>query len=421
MLLIYSALSMGGIETFYVRLAKERYLQKKKTILLILSSKKKCDGHLISEAEKYADIFFLKDCLLFPWLSFLPSHFFLLIPLKPLFFKKIFLAVNQVHVSSSIFALFALKALRLVGIDLPITIGVYHSKEFLWASKMSTIPFFEKINRNIFTAIRRQRGIIFFNDRLPEVYSQDYGDGRDDNIFPLGVISDTQEISPNNYTKPLKICSVGRLVQFKSYNLWMIDLVNKLRTMDIAVSYEIFGEGPLEEKIRNKIDQHKLQSCVVLKGNLPYSEFSDVVKKFDIFVGSGTALIEASNLGVPSIVGIESLIEPYTYGFVANLPGFSYHEDGLFEKQECIKLILDYLAWSVDEKNQCRVQHVEWAKRFSMKNCVSNFDLLSSRVLPINDNLYSSNFFHLRYTCSLFVFDCFCRARGRRLSDLIYK
>jgi hypothetical protein len=48
-----------------------------------------------------------------------------------------------------------------------------------------------------------------------------------------------------------------------------------------------------------------------------------------LFVGSGTALIEAAACGIPALVGIESEPSPVSYGFLHDIEGIDYQESDL--------------------------------------------------------------------------------------------
>jgi hypothetical protein len=57
-LFIQASLSMGGVETFYVRMAKERHRCGQKTKILLISPRSRSNPELLAEAEKYAEIYF---------------------------------------------------------------------------------------------------------------------------------------------------------------------------------------------------------------------------------------------------------------------------------------------------------------------------------------------------------------------------
>ncbi len=93
-----------------------------------------------------------------------------------------------------------------------------------------------------------------------------------------------------------------------------------------------------------------------------------------LFVGSGTAIVEASALGIPSVVGIESSQDPVTFGYLSDIPGFSYNE--LNESQKTVpmynvieKITLDIASWKKVSKD-CRNK----ASQFSIVHTVDGFE-----------------------------------------------
>lgn len=423
MLFIYHALSLGGIETFYVRMAKARQQIGKKTKILLTDREDASDPYLLSEMRKYCEVYFLNDFLKYPFFGKTIVQLLLLYPIDKIKISKIFKDVRQVHVSSSIYGLFYLNIIKKLNIQTPLTIGVYHSKEFIWKNS-SALPFYELINRQLFSDLLDLNSVYFFNDKLPDVYAQYfYFKINDKNVFPLGVIDSKKIEIKKNETKGvenvLRIVSVGRLVNFKTYNLWMIDVVKKLEGK-INVEFHIYGAGPLEQEIKEKIERNNLKNKVFLKGSLSYSELKSTISKYDIFIGSGTVIVEASSIGIPSIIGIESEVEPISYGFLSDIPGYSYNEDKLYEKYDVEKIILDYLDLDPDKKHDVKNEHVVWAQKFSMENCVSNFEGANFKFnnsIPVK---YTGIIFRLKYAFSFFVFSLIYKLRRKKLSDSVY-
>lgn len=136
-------------------------------------------------------------------------------------------------------------------------------------------------------------------------------------ILPLSI--DYREALYKAVNRPeFRIVSVGRLVAFKDYNLEAPKIVEELRRQDIPVCWDIYGTGELEPIIRGRIEQLGLGKWVRLCGNLPYARFEDVAR-FDVFVGMGTAALEAAMLGVPTVMAVESQGDRI-YGFLQDLP-----------------------------------------------------------------------------------------------------
>ncbi|UVM63013.1 hypothetical protein [Pseudomonas sp. B21-010] len=133
MLFVHGSLAIGGIETFYVRMAQCRKKKGLMTKFLILSPESKSDAELVRRAREYADVYFLDEILLLP----LPRravvyHFSLLYPLQYSMLKEIFDGISSAHVSNGFCAHMLIRLSAIIGRSLPISIGLYHSMEFSW-------------------------------------------------------------------------------------------------------------------------------------------------------------------------------------------------------------------------------------------------------------------------------------------------
>lgn len=120
----------------------------------------------------------------------------------------------------------------------------------------------------------------------------------------------------------LRIVSVGRLVAFKAYNRAAPGIVAALRAQGIDAHWTIWGDGEDRAIIEQAIEAHDCRAFVTLQGLLPYDQFNGEVCAHDVFVGMGTALLEAAQAGVPSICALEELAEQ-GYGFLDEAPGDS--------------------------------------------------------------------------------------------------
>ena len=423
MIFILGSLSMGGIETFIVRMAKERFKQGEVTKILLLSTGNKSNKALVDTAKKYAEVVFLDEIVKYKIIKYIPFHLLLLVPLLYKRISILFGSVKHVHVSSSFCGLFYLRIASALKLNIPLTIGVYHSKEFIWRKRNGWVPYYERINRRLFSRVLKDGRVSFFNDRLPNFYEEFGYDCSRAAIFPLGVYDSESnyDFSEDTDDSKLKLISIGRLVSFKKYNMWMIDVVNELKEKSIDVVYDIYGDGPILEEIRTKVNKLGLAKNISLKGNLDYSKLGETVSRYDIFVGSGTAIVEASACGIPSIVGIESCAEPLSYGFCSEIPGFSYNEDGLYEKRKVHSIIMSYLEMDSGRKQKLKIEHKRWATKFSTKRCAMNFDRIIQRTIKENNHIPYSVLQSILYSLSFFFFSVNIKLRGCTLSEYIYE
>ncbi len=423
MIFIHGSLAMGGVETFIVRMAKQRYKQDKQTVIILLSTEDKSDKGLVEEARKYAKLLFLPDVVFLPSFAskIYPFHLVLLLKIKNEI-SQYFEDTRHVHATSGICILFYSKIIKLLPRNHSFTVGVYHSTEFTWGGK--ELPFFERANRDFFYNRLNRDNIIFFNESMKPLHEGYIGKSFDGvNLFPLGVVDDefsrnpTLPVAKDNI---LRLVSVGRLVNFKTYNLHMLDVVSKLIDLGVSVKYDIYGIGPLEQEMEKSIANLNLGGIVSLKGLLDYNSFSETISSYDIFIGSGTAIIQASSLGVASIVGIECVDAPVTYGFFSHIQGFSYNEDNLYDKMPIVDVINEYANASVASKIELSELHKQKANEFTMETCVNNFEVVCPTAVDMSRFGAEKEFMlYMRYSLSFLWTSFVAKLNKSSLSEKI--
>ena len=116
------------------------------------------------------------------------------------------------------------------------------------------------------------------------------------------------------------IISVGRLERMKEYNLYMIGVIKNLLKKGYDVTWTVYGDGTFEKEMRKRIADESLQERIHLKGRLEYSQFGEVLTNAYLFVGMGTAIIEASFCKVPGVVAMAYDTKGATYGPLYKFP-----------------------------------------------------------------------------------------------------
>ena len=117
----------------------------------------------------------------------------------------------------------------------------------------------------------------------------------------------------------LRIVSVGRLVPFKGYNRAAPAIVRALRDEGVDATWDIWGDGQDHDLIRTTSDAVGVSEYVRLRGPLEYASLQSELCRYDVFVGMGTAILEAAQIRMPSICAIEGTIED-GYGFLHEAP-----------------------------------------------------------------------------------------------------
>lgn len=398
MLIIYGGLYLGGIETFFLRLAKKSKERGEKIRFLILSHKSDSNEELVSKLSEYAEVYFFND--IFRNIPFLGTRFFLLNKFKDNKLSDLLDEVQVIHVTTGEHALLANRMLKINNTNIPITVGVYHNQQFCW--KKPTIPYYEKVNRKyVFEYVSDSNILCFAKSTKEYLIKETSYPLTSAKTFRLGVVDKVME-KASNYkdfsSNKIKMCAVGRLVKFKTYNIWMTKVIESLREKNIDIIFDIYGEGPLESQIKNIIND----SSVSLKGEFDYSNFDTKIKEYDLFIGSGTAIIQASSLGIPSIIGIESIEEPYTYGYFSEFYEYEYHSLDLdFPKVKVEELIENFLAMDKREKDCLSQKHILASESFNMNECYNNFINPNNKYVPLEKHM---NVNLLRYYFSRVIF-----------------
>jgi glycosyltransferase involved in cell wall biosynthesis len=140
-----------------------------------------------------------------------------------------------------------------------------------------------------------------------------YGHHRKPNFWPLPV-EDLSRSRPDRTPQWGRIVSIGRLERMKEYNIYMIDVIDRLRQRGLPVKWIVYGDGVLGNDMKARINALGLGEAIELKGILPYTEFAAALRDAYVFVGMGTAIIEAALCRVPGIVALAYDTTGVTYG-----------------------------------------------------------------------------------------------------------
>lgn len=194
---------------------------------------------------------------------------------------------------------------------------VSHSRAFFFSDK----NLIKKLFKKIFFLLPYKS--TYFMNEAALLSHQKYWNA-DLGHYPIVRIvgREAQYFNNRNHTDCLRIVSVGRLVPFKSYNTYIPKIVNELLASGINVTWDIWGYGKDQLKIQKLIEEFGLTHFIQLRGSLPHENFDETVSTYDIFVGMGTAVLEAGKTRTPSIVALENGAD-LSYGFLFEAPSDS--------------------------------------------------------------------------------------------------
>jgi len=181
---------------------------------------------------------------------------------------------------------------------------------------------------NILRTIGRQ-GMLFLSDEQLANFRAAFGNRTGGVIWPLPVdLSDFPETARNPVWGHL--ASIGRLSSMKEYNLYMPRVVRSLVDRGYDVRWTVYGDGPYHDRIKAIAEEQCVSDRIQLMGRWPHHRFSEALESAYVFVGMGTAMVEAALCGVPGPVAIAYDQEGATYGTIVEL-GFGNIGDRLAE------------------------------------------------------------------------------------------
>lgn len=164
----------------------------------------------------------------------------------------------------------------------------------------------------------------------------------------------------------VRIVSVGRLVDFKTYNLGAAEIVRTCLERGIDVSWDIYGDGPLYDAIQESIEAAGISDRVRLVGALDYKIFSSTVARYDLFVGMGTAALEAAMTGLPTICATVDEVS-CCHGYIFELPFGNVGE--LLDTHAAIEIadiVQNYAQAETEQLRELSAQCRAAAERYTM-------------------------------------------------------
>lgn len=343
---------MGGVETLLLRLIKELKNNGFDSTVLLL--KNAYDPALMAELLRHAEVRFLADV----W-SPIPSR--IRQRLGGEVFDYIFATINDALLLGALLQQFLYPRAHLIA-------GVYQTE--LFCQDITAEYRHREALRNLFCDGVPNANKIFGNDAARAYHEAKlHRNFASSPVVPLMI--DVGKYSPpsRENVDRNKIVSVGRICDFKTYNFTMLSVIQELRAEGTPVTYHIYGSGPDEERLQQEIKGKGLADCVFLHGPLEYANFKRTVSDAGVFVGSGTAVMEASACGVPSIPAIEYANEAISYGFLHDIRGTSFFEPNLaLTKLRILDLVRTALTASGESYQTLERSALSSVQRFSPEN-----------------------------------------------------
>jgi len=360
-LFVYSQLNTGGVETLIVRMSNWLVANGYR-VKLLLRDKSDLDSLLNSKVliKYFGNMYFL---LYAPYIN------------RKIVNSSFFSDLDVIYSFESITCWLATLIHKNLKYKPVFLTGVYQPNGFYSASEKKSTRYFPKVINKLVTKVLPKQSFLFMNELNRSSVSNNLGvDLFKGKIMPLPVsIVPEVEISKRK-PKKYKIISIGRITYFKIYIFALLDVIKVLKNQNIEVEYDIYGHGPLETELINKIKLLQLESNVFFKGKLAYNDMAKVLSNAYLFIGMGTSLVEAAMCGVPSIVAIFNNTNTTCYGFLYNQRNYNVGEIDNQSKEVLFEQIIkDAISWSPEKYIEECNKNFEFAQRFNIDNIMKDF------------------------------------------------
>lgn len=363
LLIVYNQMNTGGIETLILRFA-QYYKAKGFSLNVILTAG---GGALLADLERTANVRIMNT---FP----------LRISLSTLEKDPFYKTTEEVLVLCPEGNPIGLKIASLLRI--PYKVGVYHPEDY----GMLASGFY----RRLFDAIPDECKL-FMNEDCLINHEHIFGRKIHATIWPLPVITEKPTAKAEaRIPEKNKVISIGRFDPFKTYNLTTIKAVAALNAKGANLKYDMYGYGLLEDQMRALIKKYTLSDHVFLKGMLKYDELEATVKKAYLFVGCGTAAIEASHAGVPTIIATLET-DGLANGLFTDPIGYNIGEKSSSLKTQTIESLMEYiLGLSAEDYLRLSERHIHVAKeRYEAASVFGKYFKLPEITVNLNATLKS--------------------------------
>lgn len=175
-----------------------------------------------------------------------------------------------------------------------------------------------------------------------------------DKCFKWGYFPKVDNIAnvERTYSKvneTIKIMWCARFLSWKHPEL-PVELAVRLRNLGVKFSIDMFGSGPMYNKIQQMIEKKKLDSFVKLNGNLPNDQIIQQMKEHDVFLftsdkgeGWGAVLNEAMSCGCAVITSDKIGAAPF---LITDM------ENGVLFKSESINSLTEKVLYLVNNPDK---------------------------------------------------------------------
>ncbi|TWT07026.1 glycosyltransferase family 4 protein [Planococcus sp. CPCC 101016] len=252
--------------------------------------------------------------------------------------------------------------------------GVYHPESYKKERMSSVIKTLKVIDPKFY------KKLMFMNPSIKKVTEEAIGEPLNDTIFPLPLDFCPPSVNLSNF-QSRRIVSIGQLAHFKTYNYYMVDIMEKLIEIDPSFTYHIYGTGQGEDTLREKIAASPSRDHIFMHGAITYEGKKNALQDTFCFVGMGVPLIEAAGCGIPAITAKINDRFGLTEGFLDQLPpyesgdSFSEHSDLFSVQSQIEKLLLNEIEYLKVSKQGRIKAHTEFESNQVMEKFIKEAEM----------------------------------------------
>ncbi len=209
---------------------------------------------------------------------------------------------------------------------------------------------------------------IVATDRQKEVLSEQFRKYTSHNprIYTIPVGSLPELVHSKQARKPFSLITASRLAQEKHID-WLVKSVILAHETLPELTFDIYGSGGTQGKLKSIITEAGAQSYIQLKG---HADLSEIYSQYEVYLtastseGFGLTLMEAIGSGLPLIgfdvpYGNQTFIKDGGNGYLLDL-GASHIEDRITKAFS--EAIIQLYQWG--QLEQMQVQSYQTAERF---------------------------------------------------------
>jgi len=246
-------------------------------------------------------------------------------------------------------------------------VTILHPRDFMRETEKRHVHLMNKLAAHAIGL----RNLVFMNEQCRETHSAFFSRDLSANaIVPVPIDGREPRWTAQQESGPLRIVAVGRIVDFKAYNFALPRILTDLESKGHKVTCDIFGYGAEEPKLVRTIRDAGADDLVSFKGPIPLEDFDTTVSGYDLFIGMGTAAVQAAQLGVPTILAIVD-DEDGAHGFIHEATfGNLGEQDSRVPRQDLGAMIEKYLQAGTVERQRISDAGIAYANRYVADNYV---------------------------------------------------